>query len=350
MRRLLSVVLVLSSLSGCWSGDYLWQQGRGQLDLLRARRRIADVLVDPTVDETTRGKLRLALEAREYGVRVLGLRGGDAYTRYLDTHGAPVAWNLSAAPKDRLVPWTNRFPIVGTVPYLGYFREADARREEARLAALGLDTYVREVAGYSTLGITADPVYSSMIEGSDAAVVEVVLHEMTHGTIYVAGQSDWNESLATLVGLRGAARFFEARGAGQGLLTETRELFAQARRRQERSEEFSRFLAPVLVELEALYASPISRDEKLSRRAAVFARAQADYRVRFPPPPGKPPGGFVDGQLNNARLVAWAVYHRDAPEHERLLARLGGDLTAFVRLYKHAVENHAEPVAWLRGL
>ena len=344
--RHLAALALAASLSGCWTGDYLWQQGRGQFELLRARRRVSDVLSDPGSDVELRRKLRLAMEAREFGVRTLGLRGADAYTRYLETGGEPIAWNLSAAPKDKLVPWINRFPIVGAVPYLGYFREADAKREEARLQALGLDTYVREVSGYSTLGITADPIYSSMLDGSDASIVEVVLHEMTHGTIYVAGQSEWDESLATLVGLRGAAAFFAARGSSK----EGDALAAQARKRQERTEEFARYLSPVLRELEALYARPISRDEKVRLREEVFERARVEYLRHFPPPPGKPPGGLAIGPMNNARLVSYAVYHQGAPEHERLLARLGGDLAAFVRLYKHAVDSHPRPIAWLKSL
>ena len=98
------------------------------------------------------------------------------------------------------MPYLNRFPLVGALPYVGFFRQADARRERARLERLGLDTYVRPVAGYSTLGITADPFYSSMLEGSDARIVEITLHEMVHGTVFPPGHAEWHESFATFVG------------------------------------------------------------------------------------------------------------------------------------------------------
>ena len=37
------------------------------------------------------------------------------------------------------MPWVNRFPIVGAVPYLGFFREADARREAVRYVEPGAE-------------------------------------------------------------------------------------------------------------------------------------------------------------------------------------------------------------------
>ncbi|MBI5481742.1 MAG: aminopeptidase, partial [Deltaproteobacteria bacterium] len=243
MHRLrLLLLLLLAPASGCWTASYLAQQGSGQLRLLRERRRVDDVLADPRVAAETKRRLHLAAAAREFGIRALGLRGDGNYTRFLDTHGAPVAWMVSAAPPDRLVPHRFRFPLVGALPYVGFFREADARAEVARLQRLGLDTYVRAVAGYSTIGITSDPIYSSMLEGSDARIVEITLHEMAHGTVFVPGRAEWNESFATLVGLHGAALFF----ALEHRAAEARRLFADARARAEREARFAAFLAPLV--------------------------------------------------------------------------------------------------------
>jgi predicted aminopeptidase len=346
LGRAALVVAALVAAAGCWSGRYLAQQGVGQLGLLRARRRVSEVLSDPAVDADTKRRLRLAMAARDFGIEVLGLRGGDAYTRYLDMGGRPVAWNVTAAEKDRLRLHLNRFPIVGAIPYLGFFREADAQAEAARLEALGLDVYVRGVAGYSTLGMTSDPIYSSMIDGEEARIVEVMLHEMLHGTLYLPGHSDWNESLATFVGLEGAAEFLSARGDPN----DATRLLADARELERDQEAFSRFLGPVLDELRALYAGPLGRAEKLKAREAVFARAQAEYLKRFPPPPGKRPGAFARRPLNNAVLLSYDVYHAATPEHRRLFARVGSNLAAFIRLYKYAVENTPDPIGYLRAL
>lgn len=329
-------------ISGCWTGNYLAQQGVGQLKLLHERRRINDVLSDPDVDEKVKARLHLAKEARDFGVEVLGLRGGDAFTRYLELDGKPVAWNVTAAEKDQLKLHVNTFPFVGSLPYLGFFKEADARREADRLQKLGLDVYVRPVAGYSTLGVTSDPVYSSMLDGPDARVVEVVLHEMLHGTLYLVGHSDWNESLATFVGLHGAALFFAQRGGESA----ARKVFDDAESRSRDEENFSAFLRPVLDELKQLYASPISREEKLRRREELFSRAQKEYLKRFPPPPGMTPS-FVRQPLNNAVLLAYGVYHHATPSHQKLLERVGGNLAQFIQICKYAVEFAPDPITWL---
>ncbi|MFI5290377.1 MAG: aminopeptidase, partial [Polyangia bacterium] len=91
--RAVALGALLFSLSGggCFTGDYLLQQGVGQLALMHERRRISEVLADPAVSADTKRRLALARSARDFGVEVLGLHGGDAYTRFVDTHGAPLA-------------------------------------------------------------------------------------------------------------------------------------------------------------------------------------------------------------------------------------------------------------------
>lgn len=340
------LLLAGSMLDGCWSGRYLAKQGVGQLNLLRARRRIVDVLRDPTVDADLRRRLALAREARDFGVRELGLRGGDEFTRFVDSAGAPIAWNVTAAPKDRLAPHLNSFPIVGAIPYLGFFAEGDAEHEAARLKQLDLDVWVRPVAGYSTLGMMSDPIYSSMLDGPDSRIVEVVLHEMTHATVYLPGHSDWNESLATVVGIEGAAQFFLRRGdarTAEGVV-------ADARKHQADEETFARFIEPVARALEHLYASAATRSEKIARREDIFAGARLQYLKAFPTKPGKKPGYFATETLNNAVIIGYTTYHRESPEHHRLLDKLHGDLRAFISLYKHAVDDEDDPLAYLAAL
>jgi predicted aminopeptidase len=334
----------LVALSGCWSLSYVAKQGIGELKLLHSRRRIVDVLADPTVDEEVRKRLALALEARRFGVEQLGLHDGDAFTRYIDLHGRPVAVSVWAAYPDRLEPVTHAFPIAGRVPYLGFFRDADARSEEARLRRMGYDTYVGAISGFSTRGIIADPIFSSMLEGSPAHIVEVTLHEMLHSTVYLPGQTAWNESLATVVGFYGAYAFFRLQGGETGAAR----VVAEARERTARQQRFARFLEGVTAELKELYARPISADEKVRLREPIFARAQKEYLRLFPPRPGQPPPSFASQPLNNAVILAATTYFEGTPEHLKLLRALGGDLPAFVKVYKRAVERD-HPLEWLRN-
>jgi predicted aminopeptidase len=334
-------LLALLLLSSCWTGNYLAQQGVGQLRILNGRRKITDVIADRSTSADLRARLSLARAARQFGVERLGLRGGDNFTRFYDTGGRPVAWNLTAAPKDSLQPVTWNFPIAGRVPYLGFFREADANREAARLRAAGFDVYVRDVSAYSTIGWLSDPVYTSMLDGPPERIVEVVLHEMFHGTVYLPGAGSWNESLATFVGLQGAARFF----AESGRADVGPKMFADAKRHTETARMFSDFLRPFVVELEALYrAHP---PDLPARRAEVFAKIRAEFLRRWP---GREKASFLNGDqggLNNAVIASFAVYHTATPNHARLLNALGGDLGEFIDLHKTAIERD-DPLGWLR--
>ncbi|MEO6954447.1 MAG: aminopeptidase, partial [Polyangia bacterium] len=256
------------------------------------------------------------------------------------THGKPIAWNITVAPKDTLRPVVWRFPIVGTVPYLGFFEEKDARRFAASAQARGFDTYIRPVAGYSTIGIASDPVYESMLDQGDARIVEVVLHEMLHGTLYLPGRSAWNESFATFVGVHGAALFFASqKGDDAG-----RKILEEAEQRERDEDRFGAFLAPIHEALEKLYAEPISKAEKLRRREDVFAATRRRFAEQYP---GRH-SIFSDPRLNNAVVASFGVYHHSAPEHDRIWKRVRGNLRRMVDLYRYAVENTDDPTGWLK--
>ncbi len=307
------------------------------------RRRIVDVLADPALPAETRRRLELAWRARQFGIDKLGLRDGDNFDRYVETNGAPIAWNLTAAYADRLeLVSLQAFRSSAPCPISGFSKRPTPRPWPTSCAHAGSTSRCRyPVAGYSTLGYFADPIYSSMLDGPDERIVEVVLHEMLHGTVYIKGESSFNESLATFVGLQGAALFFSAakgQQAGRAVLEEADE----ATRFEE---AFSDFLRGVLAQLKALYAEPISHAEKLTRRQAVFAAAQVEYRRRFPPAPNET-ATFLAEPLNNALLLSYAVYHEDSGLHRQLFARVGNNLAAFVRLYRVAAKRR-EAQAWL---
>jgi predicted aminopeptidase len=178
-----------------------------------------------------------------------------------------------------------------------------------------------------------------MLDEGDARLVEVVLHEMLHGTLYLPGKSSWNESLASFIGVHGAAAFFAARGGDAA----GAQVLAEAEKRRGDEERFGSFLNPLLEALEKLYAEPVSREEKLRRREEIFAETRRRFGELYP---GRR-SVFSDARLNNAVVASFGVYHRSAPAHERIFRRLRGDLAQMVRLYKYAVENTDDPLAWL---
>ncbi len=350
-RSILSTLLVLSTFchQGCTSAQYVGQQAIGQLHLLRIRRHVEEVLADSRTPQAVRDRLTLALAARQFGISVLGLRGGAEFTRYVDT-GGPVAYNLTAADPTslRLRRW--HFPLIGTVPYLGFFERDNALQAERQLKKRGYDTYLRPVSAYSTLGYFISPIYAAMLEPEqpgprgDVRTVEVILHEMAHSTAYIKSASELNESFATLVGIEGAARFFRERGAAAES-TLVKEL-AAAEERQSRA--FSTWLEPTLKSAGAFYErahkESWSYEKILEQRAELFQRIMKSYRAAFPRGPSY--RSLAEGPLDNAVLLSFGVYHQSSDMQRKLLDSVDGDLKSYIDLYKLA-QDHADGAAWL---
>ncbi|MCF6297052.1 MAG: aminopeptidase, partial [Flavobacteriaceae bacterium] len=63
------------------------------------------------------------------------------------------------------------------------------------------------VSGWSTLGWFKDPVLSNMLEGSVGSMSNTLIHELTHGTVFVPDSMTFNENLASFIGRKGAFKF-----------------------------------------------------------------------------------------------------------------------------------------------
>ena len=174
-----AVVLVTSLASAC-SPMYVIRAGIAEAKILRARRPIPDVILDPATDDRTKTKLTFVVEARNYAIDVFELDVGRSYTSFSKLESDTLALVLSAARQDQLTPKTWWFPIVGTVPYKGYFNEDAAMREQVKLEEDGFDTFLRPTAAFSTLGWFADPLLSTLVRLDEVDLVETVLHELSH--------------------------------------------------------------------------------------------------------------------------------------------------------------------------
>ncbi len=203
-----AAVLVVATPLGRYIARAAWEEGR----ILRARKPIAQLVRDSTVAPETRAKLSLVLEARRFAVDSLGLPAKDAFTQFTQLDRDTLVLVLSGARQDALVSKTWWFPVVGRLPYKGYFELEDALKAERALARDGYDTYLRPAAAFSTLGWFNDPLLSSSLRADSVDLVNTVIHELTHNRYFAKGEAVFNESFANFVGARGAERFFHARG------------------------------------------------------------------------------------------------------------------------------------------
>ncbi|HXN80411.1 MAG TPA: aminopeptidase, partial [Steroidobacteraceae bacterium] len=270
--RLLAVALIGVTLPGCALG-YLTQAAQGQWRLMRARRPIEQVIADPGAGPELKARLRVVQDAREFAVSDLGLPDNRSYRSYSDLKRPYVVWNVVAAPEFSVQPQRWCFPFTGCLSYRGYFREQDARKMAAALAARGNDVMVGGVAAYSTLGHFADPVLNTMLRYGDLGLVSTIFHELAHQLIYVRGDSEFNESFAVSVEQEGLRRWLAARGRSLELqdYLERRhaeqlivDVFADGRRR-----------------LATLYAlsAPLPVDERRGRKHEILAATGAQVQA-----------------------------------------------------------------------
>jgi predicted aminopeptidase len=308
------VLVALLAVQGCFPARYVAQAAGGQLGILRAARPIPEVVTGREVEPDVARLLLAVGEVKRFGEQQ-GLRATPSYERYADLRRPAAVWVVQACAPLAFQVRHWRMPVVGTIPYLGFFDEQAARRHgEAVARDEGLDVEVRGASAYSTLGWFDDPVLSTMMPKGDEALGEladVVLHESVHATHYVNGQSPFNESLASFVAVR-LARAWLVRAAGP----ESAETLAWIRSEERRRSRIDR-LHRAYLELDALYRSTAADAEKQAGKARVLADAAAELKLRRP--------------LNNAALAGFKTYDSGAPAFERLLRTCGGSWPRFLR-------------------
>ncbi len=318
----LATCALATALAGCSSVAYVAHVSVGQVRLLLDREPLEQALEARLSPEEQRGldALQSALAEAE----ALGLAPSGSYRTLVDRGAAPLVTLVVAAPVDRVAPVTWWFPIVGSVPYRGYF---DARRAEAFASSLaddGLDIYVRPVVLYSTLGWFDDPVPRALLALDPLLVFETIVHERVHETVFVPDDIAYNEGLASFIAYEATLREY----AGTPDAEHARAMFADERR-------FGVLVDGLAAELEALYARSASAQEARTEREVLFARwrgealASAGFETdRF--------DGLARVPLSNAFVVAQRTYLGDLPCFERELAALANDLRTFVAAHRES--------------
>jgi predicted aminopeptidase len=299
------LVVAVAYLSLSPTGRYLVRAGVAEAKILARRQPIIGLVADSTTPPAIASKLRLVLAARRFAEDSLGLHAKESFTTFSQLDRDTLVLVLSGAYRDRLVPKTWWFPIVGSVPYKGYFDFPGAQRAAAALAADGFDVYLRPSPAFSTLGWFNDPLLSTSLRADTLDLANTVIHEVTHNTFYAPGQAVFNESFANFVGARGSAQFFRSRGSGPAA--------DQIDARWSDEKVMARFWASLYAEVDSAFRAHSSDSAaRLTARDSIYARARRRLVDELGPQLRTiGPRALERMRLDNAALLAHRIYNTD---------------------------------------
>jgi predicted aminopeptidase len=268
-------------------------------------------------------------DIRLFATEELGLKMSENYTRYVSIDRGYLAAVVSASAADSFARHEWKYPVVGTMPYKGFFNVEDARKERAKLEKKGLDVWIRGVDAFSTLGWFRDPLYSYMRDYSPFHLADLIIHESFHATVFLKGQVQFNEELAEFVGSEGGRLYMESRF---GIDSEEYLVMIAAK---EDSQRYVSFIQELIAELQTLYRGGADREEKLHKKEMIIKAAQeqfeAEYENRFTNENFR---GFSTLALNNAYLELYRLYYTEDNFYANLYEKSGKNLPAFIAAAK----------------
>lgn len=322
-------VAVTVALCGCQLGYYLHSAYHQSL-LVNNREPIDKVLRKSSTTPEEKRKLELVKEVKAFTESDLGLRSTQNYTTYVKLEDPYVTWVVQAAQAYELKPYLWHFPLVGDVPYKGYFVKSMALEEAAKFPKEQYDTFVRGVSAYSTLGWFQDSVLSSMLRYEDYELVEVLIHETVHTTLYIKSAADFNERMAQFLGIEGMKIFYRKKDG---------ENSATLKKAEDDSHDqklFSVFITKELEDLKKWYVDnkgKVTAETKRQRLKDIQARFTKDLKPKMKTDNYRE---FERRELNNALLLAYKTYEFSLADYQKL--------------FDHFAHDFKKTLDWLKGL
>ena len=324
--------LVLSSCAT--SVGYLWKQGSYLIKYSSGAKNISALLRSGKTPSDLKSFLRSVERIKQFAVDEIGLADNKNYTRYKALDRDYLVNVVQAAEPLSFTAYKWKYPLLGKLPYKGYYVPADAKAEAERLKKEGYDVIVRKVDAFSTLGFFRDPVYSFMRGYTPYELASLIIHEQTHATLFLKGQDQFNEEMATYVGDRGALEYLAS------VYGKSSPEYSQAVAEQQDNQRFLEFVMKLRHALSTVYASDLPRAEMLAKKKEVIARYMKIFDTEYVP------SFHTDSYralktlpINNAYLMLFGLYTQQIPLLERYDKEFcGNSLKAFM----HSMERLAK--------
>ena len=329
------IIIVFAALTGCESVSYYGKIFSGQMAILNKRQPIEELLVDPLTPKRLKTQLRRVLDIRQFAENELGLPVARQYLNFADLKRPFAVWNIYVAPEFSLMLRQWCHPVIGCASYRGYFSRNDAVNYAERAIEQGYDVFIGGVVAYSTLGWFDDPVLNTFIYRKDYKLAALIFHELAHHLLYVANDTAFNESFATLVEQEGLRRWLSQSGNPEAMRKYETDY---SRRRQ-----FIQLIEKYRRQLELLYTRHLSTADKRRAKSIIFD----ELRVEFKQIKAKWKGysgydAWFRHPLNNAQMASVSIYNDLVPAFAAILQENGNDLKLFYRTCQQLAKKPKE--------
>ena len=321
---------------------YLYHVSTEQAKIILNRKEIPRVIESEKEESLTKSKLKLIQTVREFAVKEIYLNPKGGFEYFTNLEREEVGWNVSASYPLKFESYTWWFPFAGTVPYKGYFDLAKAKEEEKNLIEKGFDTRVRITAAYSTLGWFSDPVLSPQLRMTEDELVSLVIHEMSHATVYFPGDSNFNESYASFVEEEGTELFYRAHNSDKA-----EEVLQKRKKAKLQSDIIISKVKETAFKLKAMYErNDLSDTEKFEQKKRIIEEYRTEILASADKFSNFNPEKFKKTPLNNENFIGILRYHSGSKLFQDKFKEVGRDFKKFheemEKLKPLSVEERAE--------
>lgn len=317
---------------------YFYQQATGGLNIAFNTRPLSEVLQDKSIPDSLKKRILFIQEVRRYAIDSLNLRDDPAVYQTLHLQKRQsLVYLLTVAEPYEMVAKQFHFPVVswfiGSFSYKGFFDSTMAVKEQHFWKLQGYDTEIGQGIAYSTLGWLPEPILSSMLYYSDGKLANLIIHEMTHGTIFVKNDHETSENLANFIGDYGAKRFLIFK---YGTESKPIKHYTQSRLL---SKAFVKHLNRGTLKLDSLYHTfqpNYKRSYKDSLKYSLIEKIEQNQDTIYHRLSNASKKKIKNINLpNNAYFVSFRTYNSKQNEFENIFrTQFHGDFTLFLAHFK----------------
>ena len=311
-------------------------QARGQFKVMWYAKPIPEVLADPQFPDSLKSTLSLVPEIKQFAIETLGLKHSENYSSVYDQQGKEILWVVTACKPYSFEPVIWSFPLIGSFTYKGYFNQRKAVDLAKTMKAQGYDVELRSVSGWSTLGWFNDPLLSNMLADGPGPLANTIIHELTHGTIFIPDSMTFNENLATFIGSKGSQEFLKMKYGPDS--NEYRNYLA---RRQD-ARIFSRYIVLAAHQLDSLYQEISNENDSLKQiyKSGFIDQIMANMDTLNFVNQQRYEDYFKAYRPGNAYFISFLNYRERQHEFERILVdSVDNRLSMFIDYWKKNYEK-----------